>query len=358
MTHYTFNFNNETWGTADFQWYGGDGSPSLGCMWADGSSVAFDAVSTAISGVSIPVDVDDPLSFRVRITGDWSSVSNSWSAALVISGGLVAGNCTKLGGDFTFTDNDTGWVEVTGAVTTAGTVTGVTFNMGDPALSDWITGVYLDSVYIAETPPTGPTARRYLGMGFDNANLYLTAVNDGVLTLEYFALSLPGTILDTFTFGTVAYTDPDTYTRAIYPAVVADSELYLYGRDGSAVQVQYNDLNGTAGWVDVGPGTATWGTAKFCVALMPQPFAPRNLIAAFADDDMYHTVIGVDGGWEKMGDAGTALRTAGRVTTSFHQVLVAGQGTAEMYYSPNYGASFEAGSTGLAGTVNAIEVSR
>lgn len=355
MTHYTFNFNNQGWSTTDFQWYGSDGSPGLGCMLANGGgSVPFDYVESSITGLSIPVDENDLLSFRAKIVGE--PVSNSWSVALVLTG--ATGVCFKNAADIAFSGGTADWFEVTGTVTVAGTITAVDMRIGNPVIDDEIIEAYFDSVYIDESPPTGPTEQRYLGIGMDNTYLYITSIDDQTLSLKYYATTDLTAGVGTFTFGTADYGDPDTFTRAIYPAVVGDLQLYLYGRDGSAIQVQYNDINGTAGWVDVGPGTATWGTAKYCVALMPQPIAPRNLIAAFSDDDIYHTVLGIDGGWTKTGDAGTALRTAGRVTTTFHQILVAGQGTAEMYYSQNFGESFTNALSGLAGTVNAIEVSR
>lgn len=358
MTHYTFDANNESWGTADFQWSGADGSPSLGCMATSGTIAPFNYKTSAISGLSIPVTMGDILTFKCKITGQPDS--NSWSAALAITG--AAGTCFMNAADMPFSGGSTNWFEVSGSVGGSGTVTTVTISIGNPIIGNQITQAFFDSVYVAESPPSTTPQTRYLGMDADNANMYISSIRGGTMTLQYFAIAAPGTLIDQFTgFGTCSYTAPDSYTRGIWPVVIGDLELYLYGRDGNNKQVQYNDINGTAGWVDEGPGTATWATTKFCVSLMPQPFAPLNQIAAFADDDIYQTLsqgTSLTSIWAKTGDAGTVLRTAGRVTTEFPKILVAGQGTAQTYYSQNYGVSFANAFSGLAGTVNAIEVSR
>jgi hypothetical protein len=138
---------------------------------------------------------------------------------------------------------------------------------------------------------------------------------------------------------------------------MADQVLYLRGRDGNNVQVQYNDQNGTLGWIDVGPGTATWGTAKYAAALLTAPTYTDDVIAVFSDDDIYRTRFGTET-WVKMGDAGTNLRAAARhIGNRFNEILVGGiaAGTAE--WSNNFGASFGDVSGTALGTINAFEVS-
>lgn len=228
---------------------------------------------------------------------------------------------------------------------------------------DWY--VYIDSIKVGNPPPptlTSGTAlpqRRYLGLAADSGKVYLTSITGGSIT--YY--SIPQNILaadGTATFGTAAYTDPDAFTAGLFPVTRPGSDLivYLYGRDGNSKQVQYNDLNGTLGWVDVGPGTATWGTAKYCVALLADLGQPDDVIAAFYDNDVYRTETGT-AAWTKQGDATSNLRTAARHPTTPENLYLAGTAAGTLLHSPNLGVSYgSVGGTVVAGTINAIEVSR
>lgn len=193
---------------------------------------------------------------------------------------------------------------------------------------------------------------RALGMAADFASLYVTGIKSTMLslvTIDLATLAASGTA----TFGTANYTEPDTFTRGIYPALT-DNYLYIYGRDGNDVQIWYreNDV-----WGEAGPGTATWAADKFCVALLADPLNPNDLISVFHDNDVYRTQVGLLS-WNKQGDAAGGLRGGVRHPTQPERVYLAGTAAGELYYSPNLGVSYSSiGGTAIAGTINAIEVS-
>jgi hypothetical protein len=223
--------------------------------------------------------------------------------------------------------------------------------------------LYLDSVYAVDVDPDAPAPAvlpetRYLGMAADYGNLYLTTCAGGTLQFLTLPLGDPITPSGTATFGTATFADVDAGLKGLYPVVrpTVDGVMYAYGRDGNSKQVWYNDTTGTLGFVDVGPGTATWGTDKIAVALMPGVFYPTDVIVAFSDNDVYQTALGT-APWVKNGDATTGLRVAARVVADDHRLLLAGTAAGTMLYSQNYGVSYTTGGT-AAGTINAIEVSR
>jgi hypothetical protein len=199
---------------------------------------------------------------------------------------------------------------------------------------------------------------RFLGFDADNANLYASGLKDQA-TLKLYDYDLATlTESGTASFGSGTETELDEKTRGIFPRVksMADGELYLYGRDGNNVQVQYNDQNGTLGWQDIGPGTATWGADKYAVALMTAPTYTDDVIAVFSDNDIYRVRAGTSI-WTKTGDAGTVLLTAVRHPTSFNRILTGGTAAGTVEYSNNFGASFGDVSGTALGTINAFEVS-
>jgi hypothetical protein len=213
-----------------------------------------------------------------------------------------------------------------------------------------------DSTFIF--PPALATAFRFLGFAADNENLYASGLKDGG-TLQLFDYDLPTlTESGTASFGSGTDAELDALVRGIFPVVkpMADQVLYLRGRDGNNVQVQYNDQNGTLGWVDIGPGTATWGTDKYAVGLLTAPTYTDDVIAVFSDDDVYRTRFGTQT-WVKMGDAGTNLLAAARHPTRFNEIMVAGTAAGTVEWSNNFGASFGDVSGTALGTVNAFEVS-
>lgn len=360
---YVFDADEEGWSLAtDFAWDGTDGFPFDGCLSDDFTGVG-SALTTSVSSLSESVLDTDEFSCWFKIAG--TAVGGfpfvcTFQAILTIDGTPYSLDSMDTP-DLPSSPIDTGWLEYSRTIPASGTLEQIAVIITKSSALSYPSLVgFFDSVY-AGTPGGGPALPgtpelRFLGLDSDNTRLYVTCINGGTIQMRHYALD-DFNLATAASFGTCAFTDPDSYSRALWPVTVGDSQVYVYGRDANNKQVQYNDLNGTLGWTDFGPGTATWATGKFCVALMPSPFIPDSIIAAFADDDIYMTVSGSTG-WAKQGDAGTALRTAGRVTTEFNSILVAGQGTAQMYFSQNYGATFTNAYSGLAGTVNAVEVSR
>ena len=352
MANYTFPSNNQSWSTAEFVWTSGDGSPSLGCMsgYAGGAEI-----TSSLGSLSISTADNDPVQFRYRVTsnsGDFGYFN------ITLTG-------TGTGASFTVTEQseipiafpfDSGWILVQGNVTGSGTITALSFSAGPQ--SDGVAGtIAFDAIYVAESPPATDTARRLLKMDSDGGNLFVSGISGGTLTMYQY--SLAGlTVTSTSTFGTCSYTDPDTFTRGIFPVARpgGDGILYAYGRDANNVQVQYRDYNGTLGWVDVGAGTATWVTTKYCVALMPDVFRHDNLIAVFNDGSVYTT----DNGtmlWDRQGSVTTTtLRTAARAQTTPEVIYVAGTAAGTIYQSCNNGNTFGAMGTSTMGTINALEV--
>jgi len=156
LTSYLFGASAEGFSTTDFAFASGEGSPFPGCMFADGTVTPFDYVQSDKTGVSIPVTIGNPLSFRCRVKGNPPTNPFSlWSVGMVVDG---LGTCLKNGADILFTDGDTGWFIVEGSISTNGTVTSVSIRIGgDPSIDDFMTEIYFDSIYIAESPPeSGP----------------------------------------------------------------------------------------------------------------------------------------------------------------------------------------------------------
>lgn len=207
---------------------------------------------------------------------------------------------------------------------------------------------------------TGLDALRILRLDTDTTNLYATMIEGGTQKLKYYDLANLAA-QGTATFGSVDYADPDTQTAGLFPVVRpgADQVVYVHGRDGNSKQVQVNDLNGTLGWQDCGPGTGTWGTAKFCTALLPDILNPLDVVAAFSDGAVYRSDDNTGtGSWVLYGTAtaGTVtvgLRQAGlRFALANNEHLLAGTAAGTIMYTPNYGISWdEVGGTAI-GTVN------
>lgn len=353
MASYLFNANADGWSGTGFAWVASEGSPGLGCL---GRVTTFTIASVANGAVSIPVTSGQPISFRFRMDG--AADPNNAIALVVKQGGATIGSIViSNGNDIPFSGGSSGWLYYSGTISTSGTADLVGVNVGNGS-ANGITAVYIDSVYVAETPPSADEVR-LLGMAADSGKLYVTGIqgtNLSLLTYTLASLANPGTA----TFGTAAYADPDTFARGIFPVLRPgfDSQVYLYGRDGNNRQVQFNDLNGTLGWVDAGAGTATWGTAKYCVALMPWPTLPGNVVAAFSDNDVYQTQFAT-ANWVKTGDAASNLRTAARSDIQGDNLLLAGTAAGTLYFTQNAGVSFGAGTAAgtAAGTINAIEFS-
>jgi hypothetical protein len=359
MTHWLFDAGAEGWDVASgFTWDAA--SQSLTAQADDGN-----APSTGITGLSEVVSPGDPFGFRLRLVVGTADPGDS-AFTMALDGGL--GQTTDNINIAVF-PYDNIFAYYSGTVDAAGTVTAIDFDIA--WTSPQALTVYLDEVYLNELPPSGSPDARYLGIAADFGHVYLTSITGGSLT--WYSVPLAGTAAPTptadgtATFGTAAYTDPDTFTRGLYPVVRpgADGVVYVHGRDGSNRQVLLNDLSGTLGFVDVGPGTATWGTAKFCVALMPSQLEPEDVIAAFYDNDIYLIQGFIEGSavygtsWGKQGDNPTSIRTAARHPTTPDSLYLAGTttGTINMSVALGAGAFVSIGGTVVTGTINAIEVS-
>lgn len=210
----------------------------------------------------------------------------------------------------------------------------------------------------APTPPAATSELRHLAFDADSSNLYVTANNNG--TLQMFTYSLDTlTTSGTTSFGAATYAQIDSQTYGLHPVVEPGSDLvvYLRGRDGNDVQVQFNDLNGTAGWVDKGPGTATWGTAKFATGLHIDPLYTQILNVTFDDNDAYASEDRA-ATWIKMGDAPGNLRLSAAHPTLPGELYLGGTAAGTVLYTHNYGASYKDVSGTAMGTINAIEGSR
>lgn len=231
----------------------------------------------------------------------------------------------------------------------------VQFNVLEAAMSG--TTIYADEFLLTDAG-VAITAFRFLGFDADNENLYASGLKDAA-TLQLFDYDLPTlTEAGTASFGSGTDAELDALTRGVFPVIkpMADQVLYLRGRDGNNVQVQHNDQNGTLGWVDLGPGTATWGTAKYAVGLLTAPTYTDDVIAVFSDDDVYRTRFGTVT-WVKMGDAGGGLRAAARQPNRFNEIIAGGTAAGTVEWSNNFGATFGDVSGTILGTVNAFEVS-
>jgi hypothetical protein len=207
---------------------------------------------------------------------------------------------------------------------------------------------------------SGSNEFRFLGFAADTGTLMVSGLKDGG-TLQLFDYPLDTlTESGTASFGAGTDAELDARTRGIFPVAkpMADDVWYLYGRDGSNVQVQYNDRNGTLGWVDLSPGTASWGSSKYAVGLWPSSTSNDNIIVGFSDDDVWRTLFGTFS-WVQMGDADTGdLRAGARmITNRANELVLAGASAGSVLYSPDSGATFADVSGTALGVINAIEVS-
>lgn len=367
MTQYLFNSDMEGWSSVQLvTWISDEGSPAVGCL---GRESSFEAAGATIGSLSLPVSMGAAFSCRARLMGtlDLDFGSGGVEMRVISQFGTVLGLASVAAEDMTFTDGDTGWFQVNGTIGTAGTAFTLSVSAGYSS-PPFFTTAYFDSVLLNQSAITVPDTR-YLGISADSSKIYVTSVAGSALSFKSLTdagTASAGTALftagDIATFGTAGYTDADTFTRGLFPVVKPgnDGIVYVYGRDGSNRQVLYNDLNGTAGWVDVGAGSATWGTAKFCVCLLPDPLLPTDIMAVFYDNDFYQTLRGT-AQWVKTGDAPSNIRTAGRSAFNSNVLLAGGTAAGTLVFTQNWGVTFTSAGTvvggTVAGTINSIEVS-
>jgi hypothetical protein len=195
---------------------------------------------------------------------------------------------------------------------------------------------------------------RLIGLDSDGQYLYLTALADG--TLRAYAYQ-NGVFVREWDFGAVTFAEIDGRDYGLWPRVRpgTDKLVYLYGRDGSDIQVQLNDLNDLNGWGDVGDGG--WVSTKVAVALLPDPLRPDDLVAVFSDDDIYRSTEPTIA-WSKIADAPATVRAADRHPLDSGHVLLAAIAADTIYFSHNLGLSTYDVSDAALDTINAIEVSR
>lgn len=199
------------------------------------------------------------------------------------------------------------------------------------------------------------TELRHLGLGADQANLYLTANDAG--TLKCFAYNLDTlTLVNTASLGAATFVEVEDRTRGIFPVARpgADGIVFLRGRDGNNVAVQRSDDSG-ATFADKDDGG--WATTKYVVGLLIDPLHPDDLIAVFDDNDIYQST---DEGetWSKIADAPATLRAAARHLTTPQSLLLAAQAADTIYNTNNLGLTTEDVSDAALNTINVIEVSR
>lgn len=364
MAIYLFNTTSEGFdgnGAAVFMtWDSTDGSPNTGCMSRTGLFPSHSALIYGWkTGLAIAVASGDNVSVRIKYSGP----SEPNAGDLVFELRLVIGGViyTPITQTYAIPNGsvDSGWIALTGTMPATGTLSEIQGRFTAPFLGFDNLKVSFDSVYVVdvESLDFGGTELRYLGMAADSYNLYLTGLGNGTLGFLTYSLTTLGLLDADTVFGTATFADVDAGLRGIFPVVRPYSlAVYAHGRDGNSKQVWYNDLGGTAGWVDVGAGTATWGTAKFAVALLPDPLKFDEAIVVFDDNDVYRTVAGTSP-WVKQGDVTTNVRKAGRVFPYANQLLLAGTAAGTLFWSQNFGVTYTSGGT-AAGTINAIEISR
>lgn len=172
MANYTFDAGAQGWFApgppTGMEWTNTAGSPGLGCLVGGdpfGVDPGGNGASASITGLSIPMVVGDPYSCRFRVINDGEGGSD----------GEVHGRLQLIGDLNTYNSevidtpvvqdvySDSGWLLITGSQTpeddTIHTVQFLATTTGD-AVS---VIVYLDSVYVKETPPDDLGATLYYG---------------------------------------------------------------------------------------------------------------------------------------------------------------------------------------------------
>ena len=211
---------------------------------------------------------------------------------------------------------------------------------------------YIDDITLRDDDTaifTATNTFRFVGMGRDTGNIYLTGTKDGSLTLYTYTLDGNFTESGTIDFGAATDTELDNRTRDLKPYVVAENTLYLYGRDGNNLQLQHT-TGGTGAWTDVGAGTATWATDKVAVGMGANLFNPADVIVGFRDDDIYRTIEGTTN-WSKQGDMSDSLNYIARHPIYETVLLAGGTASGTLLFSPNRGKS-DSDVSATGGTVN------
>jgi hypothetical protein len=350
MVNYNFGLSAEGW--SGMTWEVSVGSPLGGALVAGFGTPTNDfgvnSGGASIGSLSIPVALDDPFSFRVRvINDDGSGDSGDVTVSLTANGTYQVSDQFSIVSGVPF---DSGWVYLSDVFPGSDTITDLAFaaTASEPGV---LFAVYFDSVYVAESPPTSQL--RHLGLSADSTYLYRTSIEDGTLRLRFYDLATLAA-QGSSDFGAAAYDDPDNLISGLYPVVKpgADGVVFVFGEDGADAQLLVSPDNGQ-NFSDL--SDAGW-SGKFVVALLIDPLNPADMVAVFADDDIYRSE---DGGqtWSKTGDASDTLRKAERHLTEPEELLLAAQAADTLEFTNNYGGTFEDVSETV-GTVNVIRGSR
>lgn len=226
--------------------------------------------------------------------------------------------------------------------------------------ADYIYDLRRVKVVSDSTPPPGPPPPpgqslnlRLIDMDSDSKNLYLTSCDDSILTMRTYDLETLAFQYDV-ECGGATYAELDARDRGIFPVVKPGEDVvFLRGRDGNNVKVQYSDDYGVSlTAVDDGG----WSAAKYACCLLPDPLVPDDTVVVFDDNDIYRSEnAGED--WMKTADAPVNQREQARDMLAESNLILAGQGAGagELDFTPNYGDTTEDISDAGIGTVNHVE---
>jgi len=194
---------------------------------------------------------------------------------------------------------------------------------------------------------------RLLEANKDTEYLYVVGIGSGTLKLWSYNLE-SNEYIRQVSAGSATYAELDNRTRGIFPIMKPGEDLlYLRGRDGNDLQLQYSDDGGLT-LTDL--SDAAWGSAKYATCILPDPLNPDDIIIVFSDDDIYRSEDAGDT-WAKVIDAPVVQRESARDLLDDKNLLLAGQvaGVGQLHFSPNYGVTTEDVGDASLGIINHIE---
>jgi hypothetical protein len=150
--NWTFNTTVQSWSGANFS--GSDGI-APGCLKGEEGGGGLPSFTSPI--ISLSVAEDDPFSCNIRVTAEseGGDIGGPLTVRLRVSGSSNYDDSTVI----TLPDDpvgyDSGWLTLGGLFTGTDTVEGVQvdFNVGLDVDPGYPFTVYVDNVYVAETPP-------------------------------------------------------------------------------------------------------------------------------------------------------------------------------------------------------------
>jgi len=134
-------------------WDGSDGDPGIGCMSGFMPGTPSSTNSTAITGLSIPVTLGDPVSMHVKFAGTVGYTDQNFQAKFRVTIGSSQIVVTIDYGPVTGVV-DSGWLLAAGTIPATGTLTGasVTFSINS-GLEEPLLKVFADSLYVVDLDP-------------------------------------------------------------------------------------------------------------------------------------------------------------------------------------------------------------